>query len=746
MTTKVRIFLSVLFFQIVFYSTNRCDATNDYIVDIRQRVLELVIWPSEQAIPGVVQSALKFSTSMNRTCFWEDINYDDRSLANWATEEHLTRVNTMVQALTVPGSTLQNNSQLATATHCALNVWLTRDWINPNWWFNQIGVPLLVSGQLLMLAENATDFEIQKITNISYRADWWYKDPGTGANLIWMIQVELYRSLATHNLTGVQEGFSRMWKDIAVLPLGGQGIQTDWSYHFHGTQILSAAYGQDWLVAMMIFVLCSQDTPYQPIQDQLIILGKFIAEGDAWMIIDNIWDWHVYGRAIDRPELILTVDFSSDWIRSLAGLTESDQLRKDLMNFADRIDKKPDATQLIGNRHFYTSDYQVHRRQNWTSMIKMQSLRTQPTECINGENQKGEHLGQGVLNLYTTDPTDYRHIFPILDWQSINGITVEHDIPVEPCTHGCFDWSPTSFVGGVSDGDYGLAMMDTATHNLTAKRSWHFYDQAVYALASRLTLSTSNNARTSLCSRISSKGVIQVGFFNGTIISLVDGITYSFPYGSDAAKNVQWIHLSESNIGYLLQTQKKYASIGVETSQKTGTFESIGPYNDSVTIRTVDIWIDHGLGPFLQDYSYMIIPSKAIDEFLTLINDFESDSLFSCVSNNDTFHAVSWPSLQRSSFVNWNNSAVYYSCQSSSYTTKVILYSDGAYLINETSSSFSITASHPSRVNESLKVNINRSGQGINCERLPDGTTDVTIDLPSSPQYLGQSVTVTCQK
>jgi len=62
-------------------------------------------------------------------------------------------------------------------------------------------------------------------------------------------------------------------------------------------------------------------------------------------------------------------------------------------------------------------------------------------------------------------------IFPIIDWQAINGITVEHDIPLENCTHGRFDWIRMGFIVGVSDGEYGLVAMDTATHNLTAQRS-----------------------------------------------------------------------------------------------------------------------------------------------------------------------------------------------------------------------------------------------------------------------------------
>jgi hypothetical protein len=75
-----------------------------------------------------------------------------------------------------------------------------------------------------MLGDNATEFEIEKIKNISYRADWWLHDPGTGANLVWMLQMQLYRSLATNNLTGIEQAFPRMWNDVQILPLGGQGI------------------------------------------------------------------------------------------------------------------------------------------------------------------------------------------------------------------------------------------------------------------------------------------------------------------------------------------------------------------------------------------------------------------------------------------------------------------------------------------------------------------------------------------
>ncbi|CAF3293064.1 unnamed protein product [Rotaria socialis] len=147
----------------------------------------------------------------------------------------------MMQALTYPNSSVRNEPRLAIGTHCALNVWL------------------VLTGQLLMLGDNTTNFEVQKITEISFRSDWWEHNPGTGANLVWMLQIELYRSLATNNRTGIEQGFTRMWQDIVVSPLGGQGIQNDWSYHFQRTQLLSGAYMDKIGLSLCLYLFYAQE-------------------------------------------------------------------------------------------------------------------------------------------------------------------------------------------------------------------------------------------------------------------------------------------------------------------------------------------------------------------------------------------------------------------------------------------------------------------------------------------------------
>ncbi len=67
--------------------------------------------------------------------------------------------------------------------------------------------------------------------------------------------------------------------------------------------------------------------------------------------------------------------------------------------------------------------------------------------------------------------------------------------------------------------------------------------------------------------------------------------------------NVQWVHIGESNIGYVLQLQQQYDSVGVQVGMKTGNYDQISPFNKTVTARMVTLYINHGPGPYVLDYN-----------------------------------------------------------------------------------------------------------------------------------------------
>ncbi|CAF1105904.1 unnamed protein product [Rotaria sordida] len=118
----------------------------------------------------------------------------------------------------------------------------------------------------------------------------------------------------------------------------------------------------------------------------------------------SVWTWGILGRVIDRGvHAWYTHLFLPDRLQALATDVTNTSTAVALREYADRLEHRHEAPLLVGNRHFYTSDFQVHRRATWIAALKMHSVRTIATECLNGENLKGEHIGDGVLNLYTRD-------------------------------------------------------------------------------------------------------------------------------------------------------------------------------------------------------------------------------------------------------------------------------------------------------------------------------------------------------
>jgi hypothetical protein len=87
----------------------------------------------------------------------------------------------------------------------------------------------------------------------------------------------------------------------------------------------------------------------------------------------------------------------------------------------------------------------------------------------------------------------YQDIFPVWDWQKIPGTTVEQN--------GVFAGSPRrkgtkDFVGGVSDGQYGLAVFDLERDKLQARKAWFFFDREYVCLGAGITCRSQNQVIT----------------------------------------------------------------------------------------------------------------------------------------------------------------------------------------------------------------------------------------------------------
>ena len=159
--------------------------------------------------------------------------------------------------------------------------------------------------------------------------------------------------------------------------------------------------------------------------------------------------------------------------------------------------------------------------------------------------------------------------------------------------------------------------------------------------------------------------------------------------------------------------------------------------------------IDHGVGSFNLDYNYMILPNVSLESMPSLIKQYSEEQVFSCMSNNNLFHGTMWPSLKRASFVLWDNITTAFLCKSPLFDINVQVSDAGAYLFSETDTNFTLTVSHPMRVNGTMKVAVDRVGYGEGCtvsSNMNATATNLILTLPVSPQLLGESVNITCKK
>lgn len=352
------------------------------IAVIQQRLLNAT-WPTVSGAPAVAAQAAQFAALLNSSCYFTDIDYFDGNPASWPAQAHVARAVTLAAAFSTPWSPAAGNTTLRDAAVCATQAWFHCPLCkNTNWWYAELWEPEAFGQIFLMMPASAwTPALLAELNNAMLQAAWWVLPGGLseGANLYNMLQAQLLRGCGSSppNVTAVTQALARMWQDAHVVNVSTMGVQTDASYHFHGVQLLSGAYGAVAAAAIMQFVQLANGTQYAAPQDVLNTIAAWFVDGNAWMTVFNEFDQSVIGRSISRPGNQAGVAPSSSVLRWLAPATNR---TGELLQYADSVDGTG-VGWLNGNKHFWTSDYMVHRRPGYVLTVRMHSDRTVATEC-----------------------------------------------------------------------------------------------------------------------------------------------------------------------------------------------------------------------------------------------------------------------------------------------------------------------------------------------------------------------------
>ena len=668
---------------------------------IKQRILGSALGPVDTVAVGRLMDTLRADGS------WPDIDYQDQSRSGWKTPGHLGNVFSLAQAYRSPHSKLHGNGELRGALEASLDYWLTHDFENSNWWYNQIGVPRSLAPVLLLMGDELSDPRRKKGLEILRRA----KIGMTGQNLVWVTEITALRGILERNPELVAAAYRRVAQEISVGT--GEGIQPDFSFHQHGPCLYSHGYGAAFVVDCTRIATQVTGTRMAFPPEKITLLSSLLLDGSQWMARGSTTDFGAEGREITRNGQMAghLATAALNMLKLPTGREE--ELRAMAARAADRP-----APPLEGNRHFWRSDMMTHHRAAYYTSARMFSSRLANTDNpCNSEGLLSHHLADGC-NIVLRTGREYDDIFPVWDWQKIPGTTVEQkrQLTGSPRSQGT-----RSFVGGVSDGTHGLAAFDFAREALSARKSWFFFDSEYVCLGAGITCGSNNPVLTTV-NQCNLAGDVAVG--GSSSLEKLDR-------GVHSLENPAWIW--HDQVGYVFLQPTRIGL--VNELQRGSRWEMNHRYSkDEVTREVFTAWIDHGTGPRSDSYAYLVVPG--VDQTSTAARAAESP--LEIVANQPSLQAVWHKGLKIAG-------AAFYEPAEVTFHPDLAVGVDTPCLVllRETPDELVISMSNPENKPATVRVEVNGEwgGEGVEVVNDPPRAR-VTFDLPGKAMA-GSSLTRT---
>lgn len=607
------------------------------VVIVRHRLVQSLLPTDRAAIDSLNELAAKDAATLSADGHWTDINYASQERTEWVAADHLDRVLRMAKSARAFREEGKPDAALEGKTDLALKWWTDHDYHNPNSWWNEIGVPMLLGQIGDLMLQQIPAAELDKMAAIMKRSDW-RREPWTGANLTWGVTIEIARGCMQNDAFAVAEGYGRMYDEIKSVSQLQDGIQQDDSFHQHGAQLYNGGYGADFASDVARFISYSWGTQFQIPADKMEIFSSYLLEGERWSIrgFGKRFDYSVIGREITRPAKAPSLaDQSAGPIYPSMGeaygfahalsLLANNPIphQEEFQAFAAYVSGKPGAPAFTGNKQFWCSDYMVQRRDDYFTSVKMLSQRLLNAELVDSEGKKSVHLSDGANFLYL-DGDEYLNIFPVWDWTKIPGTTAIQGTLDTGEPDAIKARGKTTFDGGVSDGTYGLATMDLKRGNLTAEKSWFFFDSSYVALGSGITLDndTQHDVATDVNQTLLRGPVIT----SESQAPLAQG-SYSFNISHGV-----WIY--HNHAGYIFPPGTK---LNLSFGPQTGKWSEIGTGPRApVTKDVFNLWIDHGTTAEDAQYQYIVAPNTTPEG----VARRAADSGLEILANTSTIQAV----------------------------------------------------------------------------------------------------------
>lgn len=524
-----------------------------------------------------------------------------------------------------------------------------------NWWAWQIGIPMRLGDILLHAGENLPQAVRSRWTEtMAYLSpDLLVRPPGpeSGANGLWVAFNGFKYGLVTGDARYIEAARSVIAGICRVSPT--EGIQHDWSYHFHGPG-LNMGYGGDQLFDVSRYIYVTAGSRFQLPPEALATHLAWIRNFILWNMRGSGQNPYSMGRAGTRGDVghstvrmhlsaivyvaASGVEAQLDDMDAGQGLPDGDDMSRGkerslgkelplagyVKDWVARfgahnlpLEVQPLVEAILegpavpwaprGVRYYPRSDYLAVHRDGYAAWVRMHGKERIGWFSIHNENRRGWYAGDGTFVLMQTGREFHDGVLATQDWERLPGITrVVSDAYKRP--QGQLGMS--EFVSGATLRDEtGLCAMEFRVAPadggppLIARKSWTaFPDETIVALGSGIELDAD----------LAVESVVDQRTIDGVDCVYVGDERYAATEGLELHTEAPWIHAG--SVGYVFLVP----GARVRVEERVGRFTDITAYVPYGTTpereyrhRTCTLVVEHGVRVRDGGYAVVYLPGAA---------------------------------------------------------------------------------------------------------------------------------------
>ncbi len=645
-----------------------------------------------------------YLSSLTPSGSWGDISYSSTAITDWSPATHLSRLEAMCQDYANSASSLYHNASLGAGISSAYNYWVSVDPQSANWYDNQITVPQDM-GNILLLIEsgsNATSIvsasQLSAGTNEIYQAYVprnEYTSTNTGENRVNRALACIDLGVLTDSSTLTSASFGAISDTLALTT--SDGIQADYSFHQHGPQLYGGGYGMEYGSGVAAVCLLGASTSFAFATSSEQTLANYLVNGQQWFCRGVAYDYTAMGRYITFSGMNTTALQLIPAVEDMLQASTYDQSQLQAMltclQTAASTGVATPSLALSGNRSFFSSDFMVNQRPAWYGSVKISSVRTYQPETGNGQGLQSLYLGSGVTMIEVTG-NEYANIFPVWNWRRLPGTTVEQNTLSLTPTASWGVYGTSTYAGGVSNDTYGCEAFSYSQGNVSALKSWFYFDNEFVALGAGI---NAPNATAPVITTLN-----QCLLTSPVTYATTSGGTQTLSSGTATSGSLSWVY--QGGVGYLFPSSPSSATI--MAMAQSGSWYSINTAlsNSTVTANVFSLQINHPSQPVGASYSYIVVPGTTAAGMAAYAAAYSANAPITILRNDTSVQAVENPSLGLTEAAFYTSFGTLDITPAENYW--VTPNAPAFLLLQQSNSGLTITASNPLAAALSLQVEV----------------------------------------